>query len=491
MDNLLQVLVALLVVTVASAIAIHLLFSRSKAKKAWPANLPPGSLGLPVIGHTLGLARAVYTQNLDPWIRDRIERYGPVSKVSVFGVPIVLLKGPAANKFIFFSSRLRARTPRSIHRIFGEKSILDLHGADHRRIRGALMEFLKPEMLKQYVGRIDAQVRHHLEEGWYGRTTVRVLPLMKRMTFDISSTLLFGLDAGAMRERDALAQDFVLMSAGIYAISVNLPFTKFGRSVRASARARRLLHGILGDKKAKLAQGKASPNSDLFTRLLSLSLRDDDHGEQQLLTDEEIVDNGLFAMLAGHDATSILMTFMVRNLANDPASLAAVVQEHEEIARNKTQGEALTWEDLSKMKFTWQVAQETLRMDPPLLGNLRTALDDIEFDGHCIPKGWQVFWSANLTHMDPSIFPDPAKFDPSRFGSQSSAIPQCSFVAFGGGSRLCPGMDFAKIETLVTMHYLVRQFRWKLCCEENTLLTILSMPSLDRLRIELERKTPI
>ena len=64
--------------------------------------------------------------------------------------------------------------------------------------------------------------------------------------------------------------------------------------------------------------------------------------------------------------------------------------EHEEIAKNKADGEALTWEDLSKMKLTWRVAQETLRTVPPIFGNFRRALEDIEFDGYIIPKGWQV-----------------------------------------------------------------------------------------------------
>jgi cytochrome P450 len=64
--------------------------------------------------------------------------------------------------------------------------------------------------------------------------------------------------------------------------------------------------------------------------------------------------------------------------------------EHEEIAKDKADGEALTWEDLSKMKFTWRVAQETLRIVPPVVGGFRTALEDIEFDGYLIPKGWQV-----------------------------------------------------------------------------------------------------
>jgi cytochrome P450 len=67
--------------------------------------------------------------------------------------------------------------------------------------------------------------------------------------------------------------------------------------------------------------------------------------------------------------------------------------------------------------------------------------------------------------MDPSIFHNPAKFEPSRF---EIAAPPCSFVAFGGGPRICPGIEFTKMETLVAMHYLVRRFRWKLCCKDNT-----------------------
>ncbi|KAK1677077.1 hypothetical protein QYE76_037925 [Lolium multiflorum] len=466
--------VAALTVT-ASAIAIHLL---TRARKSRPANLPPGSLGPPVIGQTLGVLRAARTNSGNRWIQDRVDRYGPVWKASVLRTPTVFLTGPAANKFIFFNSALRARTPRSFRRIFGDKSIVDMHGEDHRRIRGALMEFLKPDMLKLYVGRVDAKVRHHLRDNWHGRTTVRVLPLMKRLTFDVVSALLLGIETGAVR--DALVDDFRRMVEGVFAVPVDLPFTTFRRSLEASRRARRLLEGITRDKKAMLGLGKASPSSDLITRLLSLT---DGNGEQ-LLTDEEIVDNGMFALVAGHDTTSMLMASMVRHLASDPAALAAMVQEHEEIARNKAEGEALTWEDLSKMKLTWRVAQETLRIDPPFFGNVRTTLEDIEFDGYRIPKGWQVFWTAKVTHMDPKIFHEPAQFDPSRFESQSPVTPPCSFVAFGGGPRICPAIEFTKMETLVTMHYLVRHFRWILCC--NPVLS-----PLHGLPIELDHRTSL
>ncbi|CAM0913692.1 unnamed protein product [Alopecurus aequalis] len=475
-------IVVALVVTGASSIVIHLLLARAKKPCRRPAKLPPGFLGLPVIGQTFSLIRAMRANRADRWISDRIEKYGQVSKLSLFFRPAVLLAGSAANKFMFFNSSLPIQQYGFVRRIIGEKNIMAIYGDDHRRIRGALLEFLKPDMLKLYVARVDTEVRRHLGEKWAGRTTVTVLPLMKRLTFDVISELLLGLEAGSLR--DALADDLVHILEGMIAVPVNLPFTAFGRSIKASQRARRLLHRIAREKKTKLTLG-APNNKDLISRLLSMR---DDHGEK-LLTDEEIVDNGMLTLIAGHDTTAILLTFMVRQIADDPATLAAMVQEHEDIAKSKADGEALSWKDLTNMKFTWRVAQETLRIVPPVIGNIRTALEDMELDGYCIPKGWQVLWMANLTHMDPTIFHEPTKFDPSRFESQSSATPPCSFVAFGGGHRICPGMEFAKMETLVTMHHLVRQFRWNLCCRDNTFVWN-PMPSpLHGLPIQLEHMT--
>lgn len=64
--------------------------------------------------------------------------------------------------------------------------------------------------------------------------------------------------------------------------------------------------------------------------------------------------------------------------------------EQDEIRKSIRPGNFLTWEDLVKMKYTWRVALEMLRMVPPVFGGFRTALEDIEYEGYVIPKGWQV-----------------------------------------------------------------------------------------------------
>jgi len=472
---------SLVVAAVAVALSLVFLVVAARAsRKPGKLLLPPGSMGLPVIGQSLGFLRALRSNTAEQWIQERVERYGPVSKLRLFGTRTVMLTGPAANKFVFTSASLGTEQPQSTRRIVGERQILELMGADHKRVRGALLEFLKPDMLRLYVGKIDGEVRRHLDEYWAGRATVTVMPLMKRLTFDIISLLLFGLERGAVRE--ALFDDFEHVLDGVWSVPLDLPFTAYRRSLRASASARRVIAGITRETKAKLERGEASRSSDLVACLLSLT----DGSGARLLSDQEVVDNAMASMIAGHDTSSILLAFLIRQLADDPDTLAAMVHEHEEIAKSKGDGDTLTWEDLSKMKFTWRAAQEMLRLVPPIFGTFRTALKDIEFNGYLIPKGWKVLWTAPATHMDGSIYPEPAKFNPSRF--ENPTAPPCSFVAFGGGPRICVGMEFARIETLVAMHYLVRRFSWKLCCKENTFVRNIQPWPLHGLPVQLEQK---
>ncbi|KAH8493285.1 hypothetical protein H0E87_020115 [Populus deltoides] len=269
----------------------------------------------------------------EKWLQNRTRKYGPVSKMNLFGTPTVFLQGQAANKFIYTcdGDTLSSQQPLSVKRICGERNLFELSGLEHRRVRGALVSFLKPEVLKQYVGMMDERIRKHFEMHWHGKQKVMAMPLMKTLTFNLMSSLIMGIEQGF--------------------------------------------------------------------------------------------------------------------LAKDPSVYAGVVQEQEEIAKNKASNELLTWDDLGRMKYTWRVAMESLRINPP------------------------VMWAACMTHMDGSIFPNPSDFDPKHFERQSS-IPPYSFMGFGGGPRICPGYEFARLETLITVHYLVNMFTWKLCCPEISFLGI-------------------
>ena len=79
--------------------------------------------------------------------------------------------------------------------------------------------------------------------------------------------------------------------------------------------------------------------------------------------------------------------------------IMVIITEQEQIAQSKQKGELLTWDDLAKMKYSWRVAQETLRMVSPIFGGFRKAVKDIEYDGYLIPKGWQVSSSLPILSL--------------------------------------------------------------------------------------------
>ena len=71
----------------------------------------------------------------------------------------------------------------------------------------------------------------------------------------------------------------------------------------------------------------------------------------------------------------------------------------------------------------------------------------------------QTFWTVHSTHKNPKYFPDPEKFDPSRFEGNGPA--RYTFVPFGGGPRMCAGGEYARLQTLVYMHNVVTRFKWE------------------------------
>jgi len=159
-----------------------LLLLRRKRKPS--KRVPPGSLGIPVVGQSLGLLRAMRANTAEKWVQERINKYGPISKLSLFGKPTVLIHGQAANKFIFSGggNAIANQQTQSIKMILGDRNLLELTGEDHSRVRGALVPFLKPESLKRYVGKMDEEVRKHLEMHWQGKQQIKVCTMLLQLT---------------------------------------------------------------------------------------------------------------------------------------------------------------------------------------------------------------------------------------------------------------------------------------------------------------------
>ncbi|XP_057461095.1 beta-amyrin 28-monooxygenase-like [Actinidia eriantha] len=160
----------------------------------------------------------------EKWLEERVKKYGPISKLSLFGNTAVFIYGQAANKLVFTSDGRTKVT-----------WIADRCGTRNR--------------------------------NWNA-----VLPLMKTLTFNIICSLLFGVERGG--RRDELVDCFQKMMEDMWSIPINLPFTRYNQSLRASAQAQNIVKELIHEKRDELEKKGASSHQDLITCLLSIHGRD-------------------------------------------------------------------------------------------------------------------------------------------------------------------------------------------------------------------------
>ncbi|CAL5215014.1 unnamed protein product [Lathyrus oleraceus] len=436
-----------------SFISLSLFFLFNKNKSPW--NLPPGKMGYPVIGESLEFLSTGWKGHPENFIFDRMIKHSTeVFKTSILGESTVVFCGAACNKFLFSNENKTVVSwwPNSVNKVFPNNSVGIDSKEEAMRMRKMLPQFLKPEALQRYVGIMDTIAQRHFVSLWENKDQVTVYPLAKRYTFLLACRLFMSVENEnhVAKFRDP----FHLIAAGIISLPLNLPGTPFNKAIKASNTIRKELLKIIKQRKMDLAQGVASPTQDILSHML---LTCDENGDY--MNELNIADKILGLLIGGHDTASIACTFVVKYLAEFPHIYDKVYQEQMEIADSKSLGELLNWDDLKKMRYSWNVACEVLRVAPPLQGGFREAITDFMFNGFSIPKGWKLYWSVNSTHLNPDCFPKPEEFDPTRYEGNGPA--PYTFVPFGGGPRMCPGKEYARLEILVFMHNLVKRFKWE------------------------------
>ncbi|CAK7345828.1 unnamed protein product [Dovyalis caffra] len=450
-------------------ISLFFIFYSHRSQHNYP-NLPPGKLGFPYVGESLEFLSAGWNGHPENFIFDRIAKYSSeIFKTNLLGQPAAVFGGAAGNKFLFSNENklVVAWWPDSVNKIF-PSSLQTSSKEEAKRMRKLLPQFLKPEALQRYIGIMDTIAQKHFASGWENKEQVVVFPLAKNYTFWLACRLFVSLEDPTHIAK--FSDPFELLASGIISIPIDLPGTPFNRAIKASNFIRTELVAIIRQRKKDLAEGKASATKDILSHML---LACDENGK--FMNELDIADKILGLLIGGHDTASAACTFIVKYLAELPHIYDAVYKEQMEIAKSKAAGELLNWEDIKKMKYSWNVACEVMRISPPLQGAFREAINDFIFNGFTIPKGWKLYWSTNSTHKSPVYFPEPEKFDPTRFEGNGPA--PYTFVPFGGGPRMCPGKEYARLEILVFMHNLVKRFKFdKLIQDEKIVVNPLPIP---------------
>ncbi|EYU26567.1 hypothetical protein MIMGU_mgv1a005379mg [Erythranthe guttata] len=435
------------------------------------ASLPPGKTGWPVIGESLEFLSTGWKGHPEKFVFDRMAKYSSqVFRTHLLGEKAAVFCGANGNKFLFSNENKLVQSwwPVSVNKVF-PSSTQTSSKEEAIRMRKMLPNFLKPEALRRYIGTMDRIAQRHFTDQWENKKEIIVFDLAKSYTFWLACRVFLSVEDPKHVAR--FADPFNALASGLIGIPVDLPWTPFNRAIKASKYIRKELVLIIRRRKIELAEGEALPSQDILSHML---VTGDEDGK--FMDEMEIADKILGLLVGGHDTASSTCTLIVKYLAELPEIYVGVYNEQMEIANGKTPGELLNWDDIQKMKYSWNVACEVLRLSPPLQGAFREALADFVYNGFSIPKGWKIYWSASSTHRNPEIFPEPEKLDPSRFEGTGPA--PYTFVPFGGGPRMCPGKEYARLEILVFMHHLVKRFRCeKIIPDEKIVVNPMPIPA--------------
>ena len=430
--------------------------------------LPPGSFGLPLIGDTINFLQD------SQFAKKRHQQYGPIFKTSIFGQPTVFVCGQEANLFVLSNENqyFVVSWPASTKALLGPLSLALQTGANHQNRRKLLYQAFQPRALAGYIGGMEDITGRYLEK-WAKMETMTWYPELRNYTFDVAGKLLVGIDNGS---ETALGNYFKTFCDGLFSIPLDVPWSQFGKAKKGRKLLLAELEKIIRDRQQETPSG-----NDALSLLISA--RDDEGNSLSL---EELKDQVLLLLFAGHETlTSAIASFCLL-LAQHPDVMAKVRAEQQQFPAT----EPLTLEQLKQMTYLEQVLREVLRLVPPVGGGFRQVINACEFGGYEIPKGWSVLYEINQTHQDSAIYPEPDRFDPDRFSSERSANAKpFSYVPFGGGLRECLGKEFARLEMKLFAARMVRECEWELLPEQD--LNLIRVPTphpRDGLRVKLRRK---
>ncbi|KAE8055463.1 hypothetical protein FH972_012303 [Carpinus fangiana] len=394
--------------------------------------LPPGSLGWPYIGETFHL----YSQDPNVFFAEKQKRYGSVFKTHILGCPCVMVSSPEAMKFVLVTKAhlFKPTFPASKERMLGKQAIFFHQGDYHAKLRKLVLRAFLPQAIKNIVPSIESIAKDSLQ-SMEGRL-INTFQEMKAFTFNVALLSIFGKDEVLYRED--LKRCYYILEKGYNSMPIKLPGTLFNKSMKARKELAQILAKILSARR----QMKHDHN-DLLGSFM---------GDKEGLTDDQIADNIIGVIFAARDTTASVLTWILKYLGENPSVLQAVTEK------------TLTWEDTRKMTITSRVIQETLRVASILSFTFREAVEDVEYEGYLIPKGWKVLPLFRNIHHSPEIFPEPEKFDPTRF--EVTPKPN-TFVPFGNGTHSCPGNELAKLEMFVLLHHLTTKYRWSVMGTQN------------------------
>lgn len=415
--------------------------------------LPQGDLGWPVIGNMRAFFKAFESNDPDAFMNSYHNRFNKIGiyKAFMFGNPTIMITLPDVCKQILMDDEHYVPGwPKSTNELIGRKSFLFLSVEDHKRLRRLTSAPVNGyDSLTTYLQFIEKTVISSLEK-WAEMGEIEFLTELRRFTFRIIIKIF--LTSATEEMMWALEKVYTDLNHGMRALAINFPGFAYHRALKARKKLVEVLQGIIDERRALRRNNIFPTEKDMMDNLLDTK---DEIGRK--LDDDEIIDVLIMYLNAGHESSGHITMWATVFLLENPECYKEAKEEQEEIRKNMG-ASGLTLKDFRRMEYLSQVIDETLRLVNISFVSFREPKKDMYIKGYLVPKGWKVELWYRSVHMDNQIYIDPKKFDPSRWNRNFT--PRAgTFIPFGGGSRLCPGNELAKLEISVFLHYFLLGYK--------------------------------
>ncbi|KAH8301481.1 hypothetical protein KR059_004247, partial [Drosophila kikkawai] len=452
----------------------------------WARKGVPHETPLPLIGNMKGVGMKYHFRDINQRIYNKFKGKAPFAGMFMFFkrtamiMDLDLIKQVLIKDFHYFQDRGIFNNTRD-DPLTGH--LLTLEGEEWKSMRQKLTPVFTSGKIKQMSG-VVVEVGHHLinamdksvKAASVDDGDVEIKELCARFTTDVIGSCAFGLECYSLQDPNAefrnkgrmifekprhsmLVQSFIFTNA------------KLARKLRMKVLPDELTEFFMGAVKSTVEYRLKNDvkRNDFIDQLIELRAEDEEAARKgkgidlsKGLTLEQMAAQSFVFFIAGFETSSSTMGFCLYELALQPEIQQRVREEIESVLSNVEGGE-ITYDALAEMTYLEQVVAETLRKHPIIAQLLRETNQSYQVPNTdvVIEKGTTVLIPVHNIHHDADIYPDPEKFDPSRFESeQIKTRHPFAYLPFGDGPRNCIGLRFGKMQAKIGIVSLLRHFKF-------------------------------
>jgi cytochrome P450 len=407
----------------------------------------------------LGCLRPFQRDQLN-FLREIWRTHGDYVRIPTLpGIPVYFLADPAAIEHVLVKEHKKYRKPAFLTgpvRLLLGNGLFNSEGDFWLRQR----RLSQPAFLRTAIVRLAAPMTAAADDlirTWEAEPdgrTVDIVSEMMRLVLAIAGATLFGADVG--RDADALGSAQRTIFAHVRYKMNNLLSAPLWVPTRRN-RAYRSAKGLLDSVVLRVIESRrrSGPAANDLLDLL-LAARDEESGTG--MSDQQLKDEVLTLLFAGHDTTTAALSWAWYLLARHPEVQEAL---HSEVAGHLA-GRTPRAEDLPHLPLATAVFEEAIRLYPPAPGLARQSVGPDEIQGYPIPAKAIVMPSQWITHRHPAYWDGPDQFRPERFlPGRGADRPKFAYFPFGGGPRVCIGNTFALTEATLVLAALAQRFHFR------------------------------